>query len=206
MSTKKETKKQAESKSKSQKAEKNGYVPRLLVHYKENVVPALMKQFNYKNIMQVPRLEKIVLNMGVGSAVEDSKNLENAMADMAIISGQKPKVTRAKKSISNFKLRQGMAIGCAVTLRGWRMYEFLDRYISIAVPRIRDFRGLPDKAFDGRGNYSVGVREQIIFPEIDYDKVDRIRGMNITFVTTAETDEEAYALLAAFGMPFRKRQ
>ncbi|MDQ7054020.1 MAG: 50S ribosomal protein L5 [candidate division KSB1 bacterium] len=206
MSAKKETPKNAKSKSKSQIVEKNGYVPRLLVHYKENVVPALMKQFNYKNIMQVPRLEKIVLNMGVGNAVEDSKNLENAMADMAIISGQKPKVTRAKKSISNFKLRQGMAIGCAVTLRGWRMYEFLERYISIAVPRIRDFRGLPDKAFDGRGNYSVGVREQIIFPEIDYDKVDRIRGMNITFVTTAKSDEEAYALLAAFGMPFRKRQ
>ncbi len=207
MSTKKETQKDAKSKSsKSKKAEKNGYVPRLLVHYKENVVPELMKKFNYKNIMQVPRLEKIVLNMGVGNAVEDSKNLENAMADMAVISGQKPKVTRAKKSISNFKLRQGMAIGCAVTLRGWRMYEFLDRYINIAVPRIRDFRGLPDRAFDGRGNYSVGVREQIIFPEIDYDKVDRIRGMNITFVTTAETDEEAYALLAAFGMPFRKRQ
>ncbi len=183
----------------------NGYVPRLLVHYKEHVVPALMKQFNYRNIMEVPRLEKIVINMGVGSAVEDSKNLENAMADLMLISGQKPKITKAKKSISNFKLRQGMPIGCMVTLRGWRMYEFLDRYISIAVPRIRDFRGLSDRSFDGRGNYSVGVREQIIFPEIDYDKVDRIRGMNITFVTTAKTDEEAYALLAAFGMPFRKR-
>ncbi len=183
----------------------NGYVPRLLVHYKEHVVPTLMKQFNYRNIMEVPRLEKIVINMGVGSAVEDSKNLENAMADLMLISGQKPKITKAKKSISNFKLRQGMPIGCMVTLRGWRMYEFLDRYISIAVPRIRDFRGLSDRSFDGRGNYSVGVREQIIFPEIDYYKVDRIRGMNITFVTTAKTDEEAYALLAAFGMPFRKR-
>ncbi|RME00419.1 MAG: 50S ribosomal protein L5 [Calditrichaeota bacterium] len=183
----------------------NGYEPRLIRHYFDHVVPALQKQFNYKNVMQVPRLVKIVINMGVGNAVEDTKNLDNAMADLARISGQKPKVTRAKKSISNFKLRQGMAIGCAVTLRRWRMYEFLDRYISIAVPRIRDFRGLPDRAFDGRGNYSVGVREQIIFPEIDYDKVDRIRGMNITFVTTAKTDEEAYALLAAFGMPFRKR-
>ncbi len=199
-------KKKQESKSKTTQAGTNGYVPRLLVHYREKVVPALMKQFHYKNVMQVPRLEKIVLNMGVGTAVEDTKNLENAMADMAVISGQKPKMTRARKSISNFKLRQGMPIGCTVTLRGWRMYEFLDRYISIAVPRIRDFRGLSDRSFDGRGNYSVGVREQIIFPEIDYDKVDRIRGMNITFVTTAKTDEEAYALLAAFGMPFRKRQ
>ncbi len=184
---------------------KNGYAPRLLASYKEKVVPELQKKFNYKNPMQVPRLEKIVLNMGVGSAVEDKKNLDNAMADMMIIAGQKPQIRRAKNSISNFKLRAGMPIGCRVTLRSWKMYEFLDRFISIAVPRIRDFRGLPDKSFDGRGNYSVGIREQIIFPEIDYDKVDRIRGMNITIVTTAETDEEAHALLSAFGMPFKKR-
>lgn len=196
----------SEEKKKTDKAPaKNGYAPRLLNLYREQISQTLAKQFNYKNIMQVPRLEKIVLNMGVGNAVEDTKNLEFALADMTVIAGQKPKVTRASKSISNFKLREGMPIGCAVTLRGWRMYEFLDRFINVAVPRIRDFRGLSDRAFDGRGNYNVGIREQIIFPEINYDKVDKIRGMNITFVTTAKTDEEAYALLAAFGMPFRKR-
>ncbi|MDZ7288841.1 MAG: 50S ribosomal protein L5 [candidate division KSB1 bacterium] len=183
----------------------DGYKPRMLVMYRNEIVPALIKRFNYKNVMQVPRLAKIVLNMGIGDAVEDQKHLDHAVEDLQTISGQKPAIRRAKKSISNFKLRQGMAIGCMVTLRRWRMYEFLDRFISLAVPRIRDFRGLPDNAFDGRGNYSVGIKEQIIFPEINYDKVAKIRGMNITFVTTANTDEEAYELLSAFGMPFRKR-
>ncbi len=182
------------------------YYPRLLKRYKEEIIPALMKRFGYKNVMQVPRLEKIVLNMGVGEAVQDVKELDRAMEDLAIISGQKPRYNTAKKSISNFKLRKGMKIGASVTLRGQRMYEFLDRFISLAVPRIRDFRGLPDKSFDGRGNYSVGVREQIIFPEINVDKIDKIRGLNITFVTTAETDEEAYELLKALGMPFKRRE
>jgi large subunit ribosomal protein L5 len=180
------------------------YAPRLKKQFEEEIVPALMKRFGYKNIMQVPRLEKICLNLGVGEAVQDSKLLEKAMEDMTIISGQKPAITKAKNSISNFKLRKGMEIGCRVTLRGVRMYEFLDRFISLAVPRIRDFRGLPDKSFDGRGNYSVGAREQIIFPEINVDKIDKIRGLNITFVTSAESDEEAFELLNGFGMPFRK--
>ncbi len=181
------------------------YLPRPLKAYREEVVPALVKRFSYQNKMQAPRLEKIVLNMGVGDAVDDQKYLDSAVADMQIIAGQKPVITRAKKSISNFKLREKMAIGCMVTLRGFRMFEFLDRFISIAVPRIRDFRGLPDKSFDGRGNYSLSIREQIVFPEINYDKVIKIRGMNITFVTTAASDEECYELLAGFGMPFRKR-
>lgn len=192
-------------KSKNSETATNGYKPNLQVLYQTQILGQLQKQFGYRNTMQIPRLEKIVLNMGVGKAVEDTKNLEFAIADMTAISGQKPKMTRAKKSISNFKLREGMPIGCTVTLRKVRMYEFLERFINIAVPRIRDFRGLPDKAFDGRGNYTIGIREQIIFPEINYDKVDRIRGMNISFITSARTDEEAYALLAAFGMPFRKR-
>ncbi len=181
-----------------------GYVPRLIERYKKVVVPHMMKKFNYKNPMQVPRLEKIVINMGVGEATENPKFLESAVEDLRVISGQQPVITKAKKAISNFRLRAGTPIGCKVTLRRWRMYEFLDRLITIAIPRIRDFRGLSDKSFDGRGNYSLGVREQIIFPEIDYDKVDKIRGMDITIVTTAETDEEAYELLSAFGMPFRK--
>lgn len=185
--------------------EMNGYVPNLLTFYKESVVPALQKQFQYGNAMQVPRLHKIIVNIGVGNAVEDAKNIDFASTDLATITGQKPRINKAKKSISNFKLREGIPIGCSVTLRRWRMFEFLERFINIAVPRMRDFRGLPDKAFDGRGNYTVGIREQIIFPEIDYDKVDKIRGMNITFVTDAKTDEEAHALLSAFGMPFRKR-
>lgn len=193
-------------KKKSKAAEANGsYTPNLQRQYREKIVPALQKQFKYKNVMEVPHLQKIVINMGIGRAVEDVKLIENASADLAVITGQKPKVSRAKTSISNFKLRAGMPIGCSTTLRRWRMYEFLERFISMAVPRIRDFRGLPDNAFDGRGNYTIGIREQIIFPEIDYDKVDKIRGMNITFVTSAKTDEEAYALLAEFGMPFRKR-
>ncbi len=195
-------------KAKKKKTEKKeivveGYIPNLQKYYKANVFPALMKQFNYSNGMMVPRLAKIVINMGVGEAVEDRKNLDNAINDLIIISGQKPQITKAKKSISNFKLREGMPIGCRTTLRRVRMWEFLERFICVAVPRIRDFRGLSAK-LDGRGNYSVGIKEQIIFPEIDYDKVDKIRGLNVTFVTTAKTDEEASALLAGFGMPFKK--
>jgi large subunit ribosomal protein L5 len=180
------------------------YTPRLKKQFEDEIVPVLMKRFGYKNIMQVPRLEKICLNIGIGEAAQDSKLLEKALEDLTIISGQKPAITKAKNSISNFKLRKGMEIGCRVTLRGVRMYEFLDRFISLAVPRIRDFRGLPDKAFDGKGNYSVGAREQIIFPEINVDKIDKIRGLNITFVTSANSDEEAFELLSGFGMPFRK--
>ncbi|MFM2483020.1 50S ribosomal protein L5 [Celerinatantimonas sp. YJH-8] len=172
--------------------------------YKESVVPALLKEYGYKSIMQVPRIEKITLNMGVGEALNDKKLLENAVADLAAISGQKPLVTKARKSVAGFKIREGYPIGCKVTLRGERMWEFLERLISIAMPRIRDFRGVSSKSFDGRGNYSMGVREQIIFPEIDYDKVDKIRGMDVTITTSAQTDEEGRALLAAFNFPFRK--
>ncbi|AHV36974.1 MULTISPECIES: 50S ribosomal protein L5 [Aeromonas] len=173
-------------------------------YYKSDVVNELTKQFGYKTIMQVPRIEKITLNMGVGEAISDKKLLENAAADMAAISGQKPLITKARKSVAGFKIREGYPIGCKVTLRGERMWEFLERLICISVPRIRDFRGLNAKAFDGRGNYSMGVREQIIFPEIDYDKVDRVRGLDITITTSANTDEEGRALLAAFNFPFRK--
>ena len=173
-------------------------------YYKSDVVNELSKQFGYKTIMQVPRIEKITLNMGVGEAISDKKVLENAAADMAAISGQKPLITKARKSVAGFKIREGYPIGCKVTLRGERMWEFLERLICISVPRIRDFRGLNAKAFDGRGNYSMGVREQIIFPEIDYDKVDRVRGLDITITTSANTDEEGRALLAAFNFPFRK--
>ncbi|MDO2949016.1 50S ribosomal protein L5 [Aeromonas simiae] len=173
-------------------------------YYKANVVNELSKQFGYKTIMQVPRIEKITLNMGVGEAIADKKLLENAVADLAAISGQKPLVTKARKSVAGFKIREGYPIGCKVTLRGERMWEFLERLISIAVPRVRDFRGLNAKSFDGRGNYSMGVREQIIFPEIDYDKVDRVRGLDITITTSAQTDDEGRALLAAFNFPFRK--
>jgi len=179
--------------------------PRLGKFYKEEIVNALMKKFNYKNIMQVPKLEKITINIGVGDAVSDPKLLQSAINELELITGQRPVVTKARKSISNFKLRQNMPIGCMVTLRGAMMYEFLDRFINIATPRIRDFRGLSDKSFDGRGNYSVGIKEQIIFPEIDVDKVARINGMDINFVTTAKTDEEAYALLSEFGFPFKKK-
>lgn len=181
------------------------YVPQAQDRYKKEIVPYLMKKFGYKNVNEVPKIKKISLNMGVGDAKQDPKLLENAMNDLMIISGQKPAPTKAKKSISNFKLREGMSVGCKVTLRRLRMYEFLERFISIAIPRIRDFRGLADGSFDGRGNYSVGVKEQIIFPEINVDKIDRIRGLDITFVTDARTDEEAYELLKAFGMPFRKQ-
>ncbi|MGL5287684.1 LSU ribosomal protein L5P [Aeromonas sp. RU39B] len=173
-------------------------------YYKANVVNELTTQFGYKTIMQVPRIEKITLNMGVGEAIADKKLLENAAADLAAISGQKPLITKARKSVAGFKIREGYPIGCKVTLRGERMWEFLERLISIAVPRVRDFRGLNAKSFDGRGNYSMGVREQIIFPEIDYDKVDRVRGLDITITTSAQTDDEGRALLAAFNFPFRK--
>ena len=176
---------------------------RLLQQYKEKIVPELISKFGYKSIMEVPRITKITLNMGVGEAVADKKVLENAVKDLAAISGQKPVITKARKSIAGFKIREGYPIGCKVTLRGERAYEFLDRLISIALPRVRDFRGVGGKGFDGRGNYNLGVREQIIFPEIEYDKVDALRGMNITITTTANTDEEAKALLAAFKFPFR---
>ena len=177
--------------------------PRLQRRYQEEIVPALMKEFGWKNPMQVPRLEKITVNMGLGEALQNAKLLEAAQEELAAITGQRPVLTRARKSIATFKLREGQAIGCMVTLRKERMWEFLDRLISIALPRVRDFRGVSGKAFDGHGNYTLGVREQIIFPEIDYDKVQKIKGMNISIVTTARTDEESKALLRALGMPFR---
>ena len=175
---------------------------RLRKHYDTVVKPALQKEFNYANPMQVPKLEKIVINMGVGEAAQDSKKIESALAEMTLISGQKPVSTKAKMSIALFKLREGQVVGCKVTLRAERMYEFLDRLINIALPRVRDFRGVPGKSFDGRGNYSLGLKEQIVFPEIDYDKVETIRGMDIIFVTTAKSNEEAKALLKGFDMPF----
>ncbi len=176
---------------------------RLHRYYQDEVAPKLREQLGYRNVMEVPRLVKITLNMGVGEAVGDKKILDNAQRDMALIAGQKPIVTHARKSIAGFKIRQGWPIGCKVTLRRARMYEFLDRLVNIAIPRIRDFRGLSPRAFDGRGNYSLGVREQIIFPEIDYDQIDTLRGLDITITTTARTDEEGRALLAAFNFPFR---
>lgn len=176
---------------------------RLKQYYRDTVAKKLMEQFGYKSVMEVPRIKKITLNMGVGEAVADKKVMENAVGDMTRIAGQKPVVTKARKSIAGFKIREGYPVGCMVTLRQERMYEFLDRLITVAIPRIRDFRGIPAKSFDGRGNYNMGVREQIIFPEIEYDKIDAIRGMNITITTTAKTDEEARALLAAFSFPFR---
>lgn len=179
--------------------------PRLLEFYKNQVVPALMSKFEYSSVMEAPYLEKITLNMGIGDAIQDPKLLQNAINELELISGQRPVVRKAKKAISNFKLRQGMPIGCMVTLRRTIMYEFLDRFINIASPRIRDFRGFPDKSFDGRGNYTVGIKEQIIFPEIDVDKVGRITGLDITFVVKRANDEEAHALLTEFGFPFRKR-
>lgn len=182
------------------------YEPRLKTRYRTEIVPALMKRFNYKNVMMAPQLQKIVLNVGIGDASQNPKLLESVIAELAAIAGQQPAITRARKSISNFKLRAGMAIGCRVTLRGWRMWEFLDRLMSVAIPRIRDFRGLPDRSFDGRGNYTFGIREQIIFPEIDIDKIERVHGMNITIATTAKSDEEAHALLQELGWPFRRRQ
>lgn len=176
---------------------------RLQEYYKQTVAPELLKKFGYKSIMEVPRITKITLNMGVGEAVGDKKVLDNAVADMTKIAGQKPVVTKARKAIAGFKIREGYPIGCMLTLRGNRMYEFLDRLVTIAMPRIRDFRGISGKGFDGRGNYNVGVREQIIFPEIEYDKIDALRGMNISITTTAKNDEEAKALLAEFKFPFK---
>ena len=175
---------------------------RLLAQYRDEIRGILQKQFSYKNPMQIPKLEKIVLNMAVGKAVQDSKKLQVAINEMALITGQKPYVCKARKSVANFKLREGMAIGCKVTLRGKRMYEFLDRLITIALPRVRDFRGVPAKSFDGRGNYAMGLKEQIVFPEINYDDVDEIRGMDVVICTTANTDAEAKALLEQFRMPF----
>ncbi len=196
----------AETKTKTKtRSTTDGYVPRLRQLYQEKILPALRKQVGYKNIWQVPRLDKIILNMGLGNAREDANMLKSALDDLAVISGQKGVVTYARKPISNFKIRTGDPVGAKVTLRGERMYDFLDRLLSMAVPRIRDFRGLPNRSFDGRGNYSFGITEQIIFPEIDYDKIDQIRGMDITLVTTADTDEEAYDLLLALGFPFRPR-
>jgi len=203
---KKEKKKQE---AKKEEEETNGvepgYVPRLLRKYREEVVPALMKRFGYKNIHQVPKLTKIVINMGVGDALRDAKLLDAAVEDLATIAGQRPAITRAKKSVASFKVRKGMAIGCMVTLRGPRMYEFFDRLANVAIPRIRDFRGLSPHSFDGRGNYSLGIKEQIVFPEIDYDKVVKIRGMDITIATSAKTDEEALELLRGLGLPIRAR-
>jgi large subunit ribosomal protein L5 len=178
--------------------------PRLKVRYSKEIVPALMKHFNYTNVMAVPKLEKIVINMGLGEAIANAKILDVAVDELGRISGQRPVITRAKKSIANFKLRQNMPIGAAVTLRGERMFEFLDRLTSIVLPRVRDFRGVSTKSFDGRGNYTLGLRDQLIFPEISYEKVDKIRGMNVTIVTTARTDDEARELLRQFGMPFRQ--
>jgi large subunit ribosomal protein L5 len=178
-------------------------MPRLQDHYNDNIKSTLVEQFGYKSAMQVPKLDKIVINMGVGEASQDKKLIKGAIEDMTLISGQKPVVTRAKKSIATYKLRDGMTVGCKVTLRRQRMYEFLDRLITIALPRVRDFRGLSGESFDGHGNYAMGIKEQIIFPEIDYDKVDRIRGMDIIICTTAQTDDEARSLLRGFDMPFK---
>ena len=212
--TKKETKAKSskpktEKKAKSTKSseEKEIKIPvRLFEYYKKDIISSLMKSFNYKSVMQVPKLEKIVVNMGVGAAVADSKVLDEAGKELESITGQKASIRIARKSISNFKLREGMKIGAKVTLRNERMYELLDRIINIALPRVRDFRGLSDKSFDGRGNYTIGVKEQIIFPEIDIEKINRIMGMDITLVTTAKTDNEAYELLKAFGVPFIKKE
>ncbi|HRD80866.1 MAG TPA: 50S ribosomal protein L5 [Saprospiraceae bacterium] len=182
------------------------YIPRFKKKYREEVVPALMEQFQYGSIMEVPRLVKISLNQGIGEATQDKKLVDNAAAELTLIAGQKAVATKAKRSVSNFKLREGMPIGARVTLRDHRMYEFLDRLITVALPRVRDFRGINDKSFDGRGNYSMGVTEHIIFPEIDLDKVSKIMGMDITFVTTAKTDQEAFALLKLLGLPFKNQK
>lgn len=184
----------------------DGYVPRLKDVYQGRIVSEMQKQFNYKNVMLIPRLEKIVLNVGDGTLHSETKLKESIVDEMTIISGQAPVLTQARLSVANFKLRTGMVVGCRVTLRGWKMYEFLDRLISIVIPRIRDFKGMGDKSFDGRGNYNFGVKEQIIFPEIDYDKVEKLHGMDVNICTSAETDEEALALLKGFGFPFKKRE
>ena len=177
---------------------------RLLEKYRNDVIPALSKRFNYKSVMEAPRLEKIVVNMGVGDAIANSKVLDDAVNELMIITGQKPVITKAKKSVASFKVREGMPIGCKVTLRGTRMYDFLDKLINVSLPRVRDFHGVSSKAFDGRGNYTLGIKEQLIFPEINYDKVNKVRGMDIVIVTTANTDEECRELLAELGMPFKK--
>jgi large subunit ribosomal protein L5 len=179
--------------------------PRLQERYREEIIPALMKEFGYKNVMQAPRLEKVTVNVGLGEAVQNAKALDAASSDVATVTGQHPVITRAKKSIANFKLREGMPIGVMVTLRGSRMWEFLDRALNAALPRIRDFQGVSPNSFDGRGNYSMGIREQVIFPEIEYDKIDKVRGMQLTICTTAKTDEEGQRLLEMLGMPFAKR-
>jgi len=178
-------------------------MPKLKDKYKETVAPALQEKFGYRNVMQIPRMEKVVVNMGVGEAIQNSKALDAAVNDMTIITGQKPVITKAKNSIAAFKLREGMSIGCKVTLRGNRMYEFVDRLINVSLPRVRDFRGVSPRSFDGRGNYTIGLREQLIFPEIEYDKIDKLRGMDIVIVTSAKTDEESRELLRLMGMPFR---
>jgi len=196
-----------EAKKKKSQDVTNVNIPlRLLEKYKAEIISKMMEKFSYKNIMEVPKLEKIVVNMGIGEAASDSKVLDLAVKDLETITGQKAQIRLAKKSISNFKLREGMKIGAKVTLRGRNMYEFLDRLISVALPRVRDFRGIPDKSFDGRGNYTLGVKEQIIFSEIDVDKVNRIIGMDVTMVTTAKTDNEAFELLSYLGLPFKKKQ
>ena len=200
--TKKKAVKAAPKKVEETKSVKS--VNRLQKKYKEEIVPALVKEFGYTSVMQAPKMEKIVINMGVGDATQNSKALDDAVADLTLIAGQKPVVTKAKKSIATFKVREGQAIGCKVTLRGQRMYEFLDKLVSIALPRVRDFRGINKNAFDGHGNYTLGVKEQLIFPEIDYDKVAKVRGMDIVMVTTAHSDKEASALLEKLGMPFKK--
>ncbi|MCO6474908.1 MAG: 50S ribosomal protein L5 [Melioribacteraceae bacterium] len=191
---------------KVEKAVEEKIVPRLREKYLKDIVPAMMKQFSYKNINEVPKLEKIVVNIGVGEAVQDSKLLDEAVKDLETITGQKSSVRTARQSISNFKLREGMKIGTKVTLRRQQMYEFLDRLVAVALPRVRDFRGIPDKSFDGRGNYTLGIKEHIIFPEINVDKVNRVLGMDVTFVTTAKTDKESFELLSAFGLPFKKKE
>ena len=192
------------AKQNGQSAPQPGPPPRLKVRYGEEIRPTLMSEFGYQNVMQVPRLEKVVVNIGIGEAIQNAKALDAAAGDLSAITGQKPIVKRAKKSIAQFRLREGMAVGIMVTLRGDRMYEFLDRLLNAALPRLRDFRGLPTRSFDGRGNYSLGLREQLVFPEIDYDKIDKVRGMEITMVTTARTDQEARRLLDLFGVPFAR--
>ena len=203
----KQPKREAQPKAEAPKADDGPRIPappaRLSTFYREKVVPDLMQKFGYKTVMQVPRLRKITINMGVGETTTDKKILDNAVADMQKIAGQKPVTTKARRSIANFKVRAGFPVGCMVTLRGARMYEFFDRLVNLAMPRIRDFRGVSNRAFDGRGNYSLGFKEQIIFPEIDYDKIDTLRGMNIAITTTAKTDDEARALLSAFRFPFK---
>lgn len=213
MAEKKQAKESKEKKEKSKKevekpsAEKDVKIPtRLFDYYRNEIIPGLMKTFNYKNIMQVPKIEKIVVNMGVGAAVAEPKILEEAVRELESITGQKASIRKAKKAISNFKLREGVSIGAMVTLRKERMYEFLDRLINVALPRVRDFRGLSDKSFDGRGNYTLGIKEQIIFPEINVDKITRVLGMDVTIVTSAKSDNEAYELLKSFGMPFIKKE